>query len=160
MELATGYTASWAIDTTFNFVIYPLAIYQLGVLQGGIVMTFASFLLCWGFVVFYDWSKRDWFGIEAVKGLKAGGESRWARLLAWMLNKSDPAALLVLSIKFDPFVTTMYLRQGAYNGMNARDWRIFIISLVIGNAYWIAATFMGLTLVDWALKQLGWGGLY
>lgn len=160
IELFVGHTANAAMTWGFDYILYPLLIYQFGVLTGGLVMTLASFLVCLGSFKFYDWSKRDWLGIEAIKGLKAGGESRWARLLAWMLNKSEPVAAVFLSIKFDPFIVTAYLRQGAYNGLSARDWRNFIISLVIGNAYWIAATYMGLTLVDWALKQLGWGGLY
>lgn len=160
LELSVGFSANAAVTWGFDYLLYPLVIYQYGVLTGGLVMTLASFLVCLGSFKFYDWSKRDWLGIEAIKSLKDGGESRWVKLAAWMLNKSEPVAAVFLSIKFDPFITTLYLRKGSYAGLSARDWRIFLFSLVLGNAYWIAATFMGLTLVDWALKQLEWGGLY
>ena len=146
LELTVGLTANAAVVWGFDYLLYPLVIYHYGVLLGGLVMTLVSFLVCLASFKFYDWSKRDWLGIEAIKSLKSGGASGWARFAAWMLNKSEPVAAVFLSIKFDPFITTLYLRKGAYDGLSARDWRIFLFSLILGNAYWIAATFMGLTL--------------
>lgn len=54
---------------------------------------------------FYDCSKRDWLGIEAIKSLKDyAGENRSGRFMAWLLRPSDPVACILLSIKFDPFI--------------------------------------------------------
>jgi hypothetical protein len=55
--------------------------------------------------------------------------------------------LVVLSVKFDPFITTIYMRRGAhqYRGMSRRDWGIFAASLAIGNLCWALAMFGGIT---------------
>jgi hypothetical protein len=104
---------------------------------------------------FYDWSKRDWLGIETVKTLKGyQGNRSIGRLTAWALRKSEPVIFLFLSIKFDPFVKTAYLRQGVYSGMSRLDWKIFISSLILGNAYWTLACYMGITLFEWGWKQI------
>ena len=53
----------------------------------------------------------------------------------WLLHRSDPVACVLLSIKFDPFIVTVYLRRGRFGGMSRRDWRIFLLSWLIGNAW-------------------------
>lgn len=93
---------------------------------------FAQLLTIW----FYDWSKKDWLGIEAIKELRAyDGTSRFGRFLAWTLRSSEPVACVALSVTSDPFITTVYLRRGKFNGMTRRDWNIFLASWFIGNAY-------------------------
>jgi hypothetical protein len=135
-ELTTGITAFKLSNNTFDYALYPFVIYKLGILKGGLIMTLLaaiSNILC---LKFYDWSKRDWLGIEAIKG---------------MLKKSDPVAFLFLSVKEDAFITMVYMRHGShqYNGMSARDWRIFLGSVAISNIYWTLAAYMGLSLVEW-----------
>jgi hypothetical protein len=71
-----------------------------------------------------------------------------------ILQKSDPFVFLFLSIKEDPFITTAYLRHGKFSGMSRRDWKIFMGSLLVGNAYWTLACFMGITLVEWGWKVI------
>ncbi len=59
---------------------------------------------------------------------------------------------ILLSIKFDPFIVTVYLRRGRFGGMSRRDWRIFLLSWLIGNAWWSVVCFTGLStakLVSW-----------
>ena len=88
-------------------------------------MAMFSFLFCWLTMKLYDWSGRDWLGIEAIKGLKDyAGRSWYVQWLGWVLQKSYPVAYVLLSIKFDPFVVTAYFRRGQFNGMAPRDWRI------------------------------------
>ncbi len=65
------------------------------------------------------------------------------------LRQSDLIACILLSIKFDPFIVTVYLRQGAFDGMPRRDWRIFLLSWLIGNAWWSVVCFTGLSAVQW-----------
>ncbi len=69
------------------------------------------------------------------------------------MKKSDPVVFLFSSIKFDPFITTAYMRHGKFNGMNGRDWKIFTGSLIIGNGYWTLACYMGITLFEWVWKM-------
>lgn len=142
----------------FDFLLYPYVIYQFGLAWGFPVLLILSFLLCYGTLVFYDWSKQDWLGIEAIKEVKEyEGNSRFRKIAAWALRRSDPVAILFLSLKFDPFITVIYMRKGSrkFNGLSRRDWRIFLASLVIGNAYWSLAAYMGVTLFEWGWEFVG-----
>lgn len=152
-----GHTVNWTIDFFFNFVLYPFVIWKLGVLGGGIVMIFLSFLICYAIIIFYDWAKKDWLGIETIKEVKEyNGKSLIGKFTSWIMKKSDPILLLFLSIQFDPFITTAYMRRGAhqYSGMSKRDWKIFMSSLVIGNAYWTIVAFAGVTIIEFIGKHL------
>lgn len=154
-ELALGYTVNKIIVYGFDFGLYPLVIAWLGLGLGFIVMALLSFIICWLTMKFYDWSKRDWLGIEAIKGLKDyDGSSRYARWLSWVMRKSDPVACVLLSIKFDPFIVTVYLRRGEFGGMTPRDWRIFLLSWLIGNAYWSLMCFGGVSALVWLWAQI------
>ncbi len=148
-ELTLGHTVNWLTAYGFDYILYPFAIWKLGLLYGSIVMAILSLIVCLLLIWFYDWSKRDWLGIEAVKEMKNyDGKSRFGRLLRWTLSRSDWLACAVLSVKFDSFITTAYLRHGAFNGMTRRDWRIFLLSWFIGNGYWTLACFGGVKLLS------------
>lgn len=103
---------------------------------------------------FYDWSKRDWLGIEAIKGMKDyDGIKPIGRIIARALKRSEPVLFLFLSVWFDAFVTTAYLLKGKFNSMNKGDWTIFVGSLLISNAYWILACYMGISLFEWVWRM-------
>lgn len=155
-ELAIGLTANKILSTlAFDYFLYPFIIYKFGILRGGVAMTALSFIACFLTMKFYDWSKRDWLGIEAIKSLKEyKGNTKAGHLISRIMKKGDLAAFLFLSLYYDPFITTAYMRHGAYNGMSKRDWKIFIGSLILGNAYWTLACFMGITLVAWGWHLL------
>lgn len=157
-ELCIGLTTNKLIDYAFDWVLYPYVIYRFGIWMGGVVMTILSLLSCLLSIRFYDWSKRDWLGIEAIKSLKESeGKGGAGRFIAWLLKKGDFLTALVLSVHYDPFITTVYMRHGAYNGMNGRDWRIFMGSLVFGNAYWTLACYMGISVVEWVWQAVQGG---
>jgi len=63
--------------------------------------------------------------------------------MAWLLRQSDPIAGILLSIKYDPFIVAVYLRRGRFGGMSGRDWRIFLLSWLIANAWWSLLCFAG-----------------
>ena len=139
----------------FDYLLYPIVIFWLGLLVGGLVMAGLSFLACWLLLWFYDRSGRDWLGIEAAKQVREyDGHARWRRWLAWVLRRSEFVVCIVLSIRFDPFVTTAYMRHGAFNGMSRRDWRNFWISWFIGNLYWTFVCFGGVKTLQWAWHWL------
>ena len=118
-------------------------------------MTFFSFLACLGTLKFYDWSKRDWLGIEMIKEVRGyNGDKGIGRITSLILQKSETAIFLFLSIKFDAFITTAYLRRGKFNGMGKREWAIFMGSLLLGNAYWTLSCYMGITLIEWVWKTI------
>ncbi len=151
--LGIGLLGNSLIANGFDYVLYPWVIWQLGAAHGAIVMTLVSFLICYLTLLFYDWAKKDWLGIETIKELKEyAGDSHFARALRWAVKKGDAALLVILSIWTDPFITVAYLRQGAhqYNGMSARDWRIFMLSLIIGNGLWSVTLFTGMSAAEYA----------
>lgn len=138
-ELATGFLTWKAFDYAFDYALYPFVIWKLGPWTGGALMALASLAFCLLLLRLYDRLGRDWLGIEFVKNLRHyEGASRWRRALAWLAARGDAAAFLVFSVRYDPFITTTYLRRGAFNGMAARDWGIFLASWLIGNLLWIA----------------------
>lgn len=156
-DLAAGITAFKLSSYVFDYALYPFVIYKLGIVKGGLIMTLLAAVLNILCLKLYDRSKRDWLGIEALKGMKGyEGRGRLMRSLSGMLKKGDPAAFLFLSIKEDAFVTMVYLRHGShqYNGMSGRDWRIFLASLAVANVYWTLAAYMGITLVAYFWKML------
>jgi hypothetical protein len=102
-------------------------------------------------ILFYDWSKKDWLGIETLKELKEyDGKNRTALIISNLMQKSELFAFLFLSIKFDPFITVVYMRHGAhqYNGMTKREWKIFSISLVLGDICWTIVIYFWLTVAQ------------
>jgi len=148
-ELATGFFTWKAVDYLFDYVLYPFVIWKLGPWIGGAIMTLASLAFCLFLLRLYDRLGRDWLGLEFVKGLRHyEGSSRWRRGLAWLVARGDFAAFIVLSMKYDPFITTTYLRKEAYSGMNRRDWGIFLASWFVANALWIFVCYGGISLLQ------------
>jgi len=133
------------IDGAFDYALYPFVIYKLGLGIGTVVMTILSLLDCLLLLRIYDWLKRDWFGIEWLKSQRDyNSTSRVRRILAWLVGRGDAIAFVVLSLRFDPFITTAYLRRNSYTGLSARDWRIFLGSVVLSNGAWALVCFGGI----------------
>lgn len=156
-ELAIGLSANSLLSILFDWLLYPAVIYWLGIGYGGVVMTLLAMLACVAMMKFYDWSKRDWLGIEALKGLREyAGNTRLGKLTSWILTKGNIIVFLFLSVYFDAFITTTYMRHGKhqYNGMSRRDWAIFITSVIISNVCWALAVYMGISLVEWGWKAV------
>lgn len=156
-DLAVGLTAFTALNQIFDYVLYPFAIYKLGLLAGGLLMTTLALGINILVLRAYDWSKRDWLGIETIKSCKVySGKSRIVGFFARLLKKSDLAAFLFLSLKEDSFVTMVYLRHGShqYNGMSRRDWRIFLASHLFSNLYWAMVAYTGISLFEWGWKAV------
>jgi len=105
---------------------------------------------------FYDWSKRDWLGLEAVKSLRDPGDAKGLRkLLARALQSGDLPAFFTLSVYTDPFITTAYMRKSVFNGMTRRDWWIFLGSWIIGNGEWILILSGGIWIVRAVVGCMG-----
>jgi hypothetical protein len=143
-ELAMGHGVNQVLDVLFDYLMYPAVIAWLGLWRGGIIMALVSLVVClimlWG----YDLSHRDWLGIEVLRSAKIyDGSNRWRRLISWILRRGDIVACLFLSVRYDPFITILYLRHESYAGMNRRDWMIFTSSWLIGNAYWALVCYTG-----------------
>lgn len=151
--LGIGLLVHWAMCRGFDYLLHPFVIFKMGPIAGGAIMLFLCCAVCYGTFLLYDRSKNDWLGIEALKDIRAHADQEASnRLVSWILRQPTPIALLLLSLKFDPFVTTAFLRSGGahrYDGFRPRDWSIFICSLLIGNGYWTVASV--------GLLEYGWG---
>ncbi|NTU66989.1 MAG: hypothetical protein HGB08_03635 [Candidatus Moranbacteria bacterium] len=148
--IGVGLSVNWITDHLFDFVLYPYVVLEYGMVKGGIIMSLASFLICWLIMLFYDWSKRDWLGIETLKEAREyRGTSKLRLWIAKTVRNNRLFLILVLSINFDPFITTAYMRRGAnrYDGMKSGDWMIFLSSWFIANLYWTVATYYGATAI-------------
>lgn len=152
---AAGTTVMYAINTFFDYLLYPYVVYRAGILAGGFVMTALSAAACLAILKFYDWTRRDWLGIETVRDLREyRGERRAGRLVGRLLAKSDAVAFVVLSLHYDPFVTTVWLRRERFGGLSARDRRVFWGSVLLGNASWTLTCWLGVNAAVWAWRWL------
>ena len=155
----TGATTFTIINYSFDFVLYPFALYQLGVVYGFSVMVVLSFLFCWFYFLIYDYLKRDFLGIEFSKekmnAIIASNDSIGLKLfLVKILRKSHLFLFVFLSIYFNPFVAIAFRRKGnfEYNGLTAHDWRMFILSVIISNGFWATTVFAGLSFFEFLFK--------
>lgn len=156
--LGVGLTANFLMVQGFDYLLYPAVMWYFGALIGAAIMWVLSFAICYATIRFYDWSKQDWLGIETLKEVRDAEEAKklFHKVMQWAMRRGDWAVMLILSVKFDPFICTVYMRHGAhqYDGMVARDWRIFLTSFVIANAWWTFAVFTGLEVGEWAWKLI------
>ncbi|HEY4514375.1 MAG TPA: hypothetical protein VJH69_03585 [Candidatus Paceibacterota bacterium] len=157
--IAIGHTFKHLEELLFDFGIYPIVIAWLGTLMGGLVMMALSAFVCWLYLLFYDWAKTDWLGLELLKEARDGDEKhgRIAKLFQRITRRGNWLAFLVLSFFFDPFVTTAYMRHGAhtYAGLSSRDWKIFWASVFVANVWWTGLMSIVVAAIRALLSWLG-----
>jgi len=156
--IGIGHTLNYAQIVLFDYLLYPAVIVWLGPLFGGGVMTILSATLCYLLIVLYYRSGRDWLGLEMVRSFR-DGPSPVNRLLRWshaIMKLGQIPALIFLSVRFDPFITVIYLRDGDpwRSGLSRRDWAVFWTSVVISNLYWIGALSFLIEITRWLLQRL------
>ncbi len=163
---AIGHTAKQVEEFLFDWLLYGAVVafltQQYGALWGSIaafcIMTPISAIICLTYMKIYDWSKKDWFGFEAAKMLRDdlshGGY--WKRLMRSILRLGDIPAFILLSLHFDPFMTTVYLRKGTdnYDGLTKRDWTVFYGSVLFSNGYWTLRWTVIVAVAAWVWAQL------
>ena len=154
--MALGHTFKQGEEFFFDYTLYPFVIVTMGMLWGGLVMTVLSATICYLYILFYDWSKQDWLGLELLKEARDGEqmESWLGRKAQAIARKGDVAAFFAFSVYTDPFVTTAYLRKGSgfYNGMTRRDWKIFFASVAVANLAWIGVVSGAIEAIRWVFK--------
>lgn len=133
-----GLTANTAMVLWYNFVVYPYLMSAYELPLGWLYAVAGSIILCLGCLWFYDLTGQDWLGIETIKLVRdKPATGRIARFFQRVADRGDALAFLFLSIKYDPFITTVYMRRGSGNHtMTARDWKIFWMGVVVSNAWW------------------------
>ncbi len=129
--LLYGVVVAWCIFTYGNVWGYAVAF---------VIMAPLSALVCYGYIRFYDWAKKDWLGLETLEELREQEATHgwFMRHVVRIAKWGDIPMFIALSIYGDPFMVTVYFRRGAhlYNGLSRRDWYIFWGSVIVSNAYW------------------------
>jgi hypothetical protein len=157
--MSIGYAFFIFANYLFDYILYPFVIFKTGLIYGGIIMTVLAILMCFLTLIVYDRIKRDWLGIEAIKEIENEIENKAntkiGKFISWFLRKGRWAEFIFLSLQFDAFVTTVYLRKGhrLYNGFKKSDWQVFWGSLLLSNVFWILLSFVG---VEIFLKFSNW----
>jgi hypothetical protein len=146
MLWAGAHTFFFVWDKTFDFVLYPLAIINLGLLWGTAAMMVASFLICLVLLLLYDrlgsTSFRDALGFESIKEAASAANgtwlSRWANSATGKVARiaSKVGLFLYLSLWFDPMTCTIFMRPADRYQMTRAYWLIFGLSVFVGNAVW------------------------
>jgi hypothetical protein len=142
--LAVGHTAKRIEEILLDWLLYGAVVITCtanwgplwGSLAGFAIMAPVSAILSLGYIRLYDWAQTDWFGLEFLKGLR--DETSRTSLLARVVRSGNVPAFFALSLYGDPFLTTIYLREGAgkYTNLAGRDWFLFWSSVIVSNAYW------------------------
>ena len=175
----TRITRGWGALTIINFVyddvLYPFTIYKLGAIYGGIIMTLGSIISCFFLLLWYEKKKKDWLGVNVFENIKQNGfawikklelkanknifwkilkfilyiPSRIFLLVLWLLKQNDFVAFFALCIFQDPFVTTVFLRHGRFDGLKRKDWIIFTLSVIVSNGYWILRNVLLVDIILW-----------
>jgi hypothetical protein len=136
-EIATGHTLYSTFNWVFDNIVYVYAIYRLGLVVGGAVMTLFSLVQCALTLLLYERMSLDWVGAGSLARLAATPDPCWwLRIIRWVMRRGAVCIFFALCIFQDPFITTAYFRQGRFNGLRARDWQIFFASVVASNFYW------------------------
>ncbi|MEN9390126.1 MAG: hypothetical protein RLZZ283_226 [Candidatus Parcubacteria bacterium] len=160
-RIGVGVTVKYWYDQAFDNGVYPAAILAaqqlfgaaLGPLVAFVPLGLLSAIVSYGELKAYDWSKKDWLGIELVKKIREGGTGEG--LIARFARLGDVPAFFLLSIFTDPFVTTAYLRKGSdFSGLAPRDKRIFLASVFVSNVYWTLRWTAIISVVQLALATL------
>ncbi len=145
--IAAGHTAKRIAEYLFDWLLYGFVVAWANVTYGALwgsliaflIMAPLSALLCWLYIKFYDWLKLDWLGLEVLKELKnAEDTNHWfGKVFQTIVRAGDFPAFIALSLYSDPFMVTVYFREGAHNyhGLTRRDWRIFFSSVLLSNAF-------------------------
>ena len=154
----------------FDYVLYPYMLYvggegilhlagsgagnaKAGFWLGFLLLTAASLLLNLVYIRIYDWSRRDWFGIEALR------HSALARRLSGSSHGAftiGAAAFVFLSIWHSPLFATLAVRsRSAEYTMGRQDWAVFGAAVLVSNAGWALLVTAGVELLFVAKRVLG-----
>lgn len=136
-QIGTGHLLYASFNFVFDEIVYVYVVYRLGMLIGGVIMTMSSLVQCAAMLLVYERMRIDWVGAGSLARLfSVPNPSWWQRLARWAMRRGNVAIFIALCIFQDPFITTAYFRQGRFDGLNGRDWRIFLGSVLLSNFYW------------------------
>ncbi|MEI6528251.1 MAG: hypothetical protein WCO10_01090 [bacterium] len=150
-QLAVGYSIK-ALSFFFLVVlIYPVLLLSLGKFWGSCFSLVTTIVTYYVIAFMYFRSAKDWLGIELIKSLKDRPSRGLLQNLAKeILKNGDVVAALVLPVFFNPIVTVIYLRKGAWNfgPIKKKDRLTIIASSTVFSVLWLIVVITGMSLYD------------
>ncbi len=124
----------------FDYPLYFFVIRSLGLTYGFITMFFASLVLNFILIIFYDKTKKDIFGFEKLKELK--GKVTEKKGFFSVIVKAGSAVTFVSLSVYDPFLATLWFRKATdFEGFTKSDGKLLVLSTLLGNTIWAPTTF-------------------
>lgn len=150
-EMGTGLFLYGIFNWVFNYPLYMAVVGYYGLVYGGLMMAFLSFIQCGILLVVFDKMKIDWVGATYLKDVERQQEkkSRIEKILVWVLKKESQSAsgkmvkigiFIILSAFVDPFIVAVHYRRKQFDGVSVRDWVILFVAVLIANLYWTLRT--------------------
>lgn len=145
---------SWALD----YGLYGLLVIYFDAFVAVMIMT--PLMLCIDVITLirYSRSKSDWFGIEYIKSFDTyEGKNIFKQLIKFANQQNLYLKVILLSIEFNPFLITVYVRPTSGNRrLIINDWKVFSLSFIVGSTYWAIVMGGGITLLkEIILSPLG-----
>ena len=131
-EIGTGHTLYALFNWQFDNIVYVYVIYRWGLLVGGAFMTLLSALQCALLLLIYERMRIDWVGVGSIERFSEMPR----RMIQWATKHGRPLVFVALCVFQDPFITTAYFRGAKFDGLRAKDWRLFFASVLVSNGYW------------------------
>jgi hypothetical protein len=140
----------------FNYPIYAWAMAYMGLVQGWLAMTTASFASCAYLFWRYDRDGVDWlFANEAKEWVEGTSQaSGWFRKMLVRVSRSKTGwtgvtTFILASINIDPLIVAVHYRKKHFKGTNVHDWSLLAFSVVIANLWWGARIGLLVEILRW-----------
>lgn len=146
----TGISSYYVFTYLYDYLVVSFLLVYFDFVKGIIIVMILSMLIDLATLRFYDWFKKDWLALETLKDLQYK-KNFFGRLFNYVQNKSTFITVLILSLTSNAFIVTAYMRKGSfqYNGLNKRDWTVFLSSSLLTNLYWVFLIAGGLEIIKY-----------
>jgi hypothetical protein len=125
----------------FDLVVYPIVLVGFGFWGGTAALFLFWVVMNFILISLYDLIKKDLFGLEALKELKASMSAEkpkgfWKTLLYKTLRWGDIPFFVAIST-YDPIFAVLYKRKTTnFGGFEKRDYWILVLSTATGCFLW------------------------
>lgn len=154
-----GMISGWGVWGTssmyYDRYVYPALMLQFGLVYGGIFAALGAMIICTLFLLWYQLTNSSWVSStdEVLTDIvnrtkKMEGYNTFLKIAFFIprvflqvslrfIAKRGKLGFIALSCIADPFITILYFRKGNDDGLNGKDWSLYLLSGLIANTYWI-----------------------
>ena len=139
-----------------DYLLIPMFIGEMGYLSSVLVTTIIYILIGILSVKIYDYCKKDYLLIEALKDAEKNNQTSELNfiiklILKWSKKRKNKNILGLILASQNPGLVVIYYREGSflYNGFAGKNMKIFFfINLLIVNVYWNTAIYTGVSIFN------------